>query len=232
MLSQQLKKRASRLQPCGMTARSKLQSDLATLAEREVMLSEVPDRRRRALELRGFARSSRNKLRSSCRLMARYAQQQARGVANLRRLFGNVERFTSNIRSLLELRHAQISEADPALIGYVERAIRDLQPEPANSVIWARSIAERALDLIWDAELGSDRSLPEAWDLAGATFDERGQFPRKRGQQCRILRVITGTENHAPVSKFVTKPTYLLVETPPIGRKLWAAYGSEHRVGT
>ena len=94
-----------------------LQSELAALAKRDVSLSEVLDRHRRDLELRGFARSSGNKLRSSCRLMARYAQQQAGEVNNLRRLFGDTERFERNIRSLLELRLPQIHSADSELTG-------------------------------------------------------------------------------------------------------------------
>ena len=119
-----------------------LRSDLAELAKGEVPLSEVPDQRRRDLELRGFACPAGNKLRSSCRLMDRYAQQQASEVENLRRLFGDEERFKANIQSLLELRLAQVRGVDSELMGYVERAIRDLQPDPTNSVVWARSIVE------------------------------------------------------------------------------------------
>ena len=82
-------------------------------------------------------------------------------------------------------------------------------PNPANSIVWSRSIANRALDLIWEAELPADRSLPEAWKFVGVKFDV---LPKRRGQQCGILREITGTEDHDPVSKFVTKPTYLFVD--------------------
>ncbi|HYN36295.1 MAG TPA: hypothetical protein VEV82_04900 [Actinomycetota bacterium] len=186
-----------------------LQSNLAALADSDMSLSEVPDYRRRDLQLRGFARLSGSKLRSSCRLMIRYAKQQAGGVAELRRLFGDAERFESNIRSLLELRLAQVRGADPQLLSYVERGIRDLDPEPANSVVWGRSIAERALDLIWEAELPPDRSIPQAWQFAGVKW---GEVPRRRGQQCGLLRLITGTDDHAAVSRFVTKPTFLLVD--------------------
>ena len=189
-----------------------LQSDLATLVDRDLAHSEISDDRRRNLELRGFARSSGNRLRSSCRLIARYAEQQADEVENMRRLFGDAERFEGNIRSLLELRLSQVQNADPKLVGYVQNAIRDLQPEPVNSVIWARSIAECALDLIWNAELPTNKSLPDAWKSVEITFDERNQLPRSRGQQCGILRTITGTDKYAPVSKFVTKPTCLLVD--------------------
>jgi len=196
-----------------------LQSDLTALADGNLPLSEVPNDRRRDLELRGFACSSGNILRSSCRLMARYAQQQAVGVANLRRLFGDAERFEGNIRSLLELRLAQVPGADPELIGYVERAIRDLQPEPINSVVWARSIAERALDLIWKAELPPDLTIPqewvEEWQQSGerlAWLDDRRHLPTRRGPQCGLLRVMTGTEKVRRVARYCTKPTALLVD--------------------
>ena len=189
-----------------------IQSDLANLAERDMPLYDVPDHRRRDLELRGFARSFGNKLRSSCRLMAQYAREQAGEVNNLQRLFGNADRFEGNIRSLLELRLAQITEADSRLLGDVKNAVRDLHPEPIQSTTWARSIADRALDLIWEAELPPDRSLPDEWKFVGIEFDERGQFPSSRGRQCGILRLITGTETHDPVSKCITKTTCMLVD--------------------
>ena len=94
---------------------------------------------------------------------------------------------------------------------HVRHAILDLQPKPANSVVWARSIAERGLKLIWDAELGPDRSLPDNWKHLGLRLDP-WQFPSRPGRQCYILSHITGTSEHNPVSKFITKPTYLLID--------------------
>ena len=44
------------------------------------------------------------------------------------------------------------------------------------------------------------------------TFNANGRLPRSRGRQCHILRAITGSADHRPVSKYVTKPTSLLVE--------------------
>ena len=189
-----------------------LQSDLTALTMQDIPLSELPPARRRDLEFRGFAKSSGKCIRSSCRLMYRYAQEQAGGVENLRRLFGDKERFEANIRSLLELRLSQITEADSRLLSDVEKAIRDLHPEPTQSTTWARSIADRALDLIWEAELPPDRSLPDEWKFVGIEFDERGQFPGSRGRQCGILRGISGTEARDPVTKYITKPTCLLVD--------------------
>ena len=188
-----------------------LRSDLVAVANGDVPLSEVPDQRRRDLELRGFARSSGNKLRSSCRLMTRYAHQQGAEVGNLQRLFGSVERFDRNIRSLLELRLTQIRGMDPELTDYVRRAIRDLHPKPATSVVWARNIAERGLKLIWEAELGPDRSLPDDWKPLVSKL-KTWELPSRLGPQCYILRQITGTSEHNPVSKFISKPTYLLID--------------------
>ena len=189
-----------------------IKSDLAALAKGDIRGSEVPDERKRELELRGFARLSGTWLRSSCRLMVGYAKQKGDEVANLRRLFGHTELFESNIRGLLEIRLAQIPNGDAQLVDYVQRAIRDLQPNPANSIVWARSIADRGLDLIWKAELPADKSLPDGWESVRERFDERGLLPTRRGPQCAILRLITGAEDHAPVTKFVTKPTCLLVD--------------------
>lgn len=196
-----------------------LQSCLARLADGDVPLSEIPDNQRRDLERRGFARASGNKLRSSCRMIARYSQEQADDVAQLRRLFGDAERFAENIRGLLELRLAQVTAGDRELSGRVEKAVRDLQPEPADSVVWARSIAERCLDLIWKAELPEDYSIPaewvQEWQQAGEQLqwlDSNRRLPPRRGPQCNVLRLMTGTERVRRVSRFVTKPTYLLLD--------------------
>src|SRR5579862_8997809 len=62
---------------------AELRGDIAALAAREsegVLLSELSDVRQRALEGRGFGVASGNRIRSSCRLMARYAAQQAPAV--------------------------------------------------------------------------------------------------------------------------------------------------------
>ena len=105
-----------------------LRSDLITLTHREeVRLFAVPD----DLKLRGFAHEYRkNRLRSSCRLMDQYAQQQEGKESNLQRLFGDADAFKSNIPRLLEHRLDQIRAipgADRALIDHVKFVIELLQ---------------------------------------------------------------------------------------------------------
>lgn len=192
---------------------ARLRSDLVELGRGVEPIANVPESRRKLLEQRGFAVSARGGLRSSCRLVERYAADRKEGVTSLRRLFGDAEGFEGNIRDLLELRIEQMASADDKLLGYVRKAVRDLFPEPTQSVVWARSIAERTLALIWRAELPRDKSLPESWKHAGVTFDAAGRFPSKNlGAQCAILRRIIGGAEHSAVARFVTKPTALLVD--------------------
>ena len=142
--------------------------------------------------------------------MKRYAADRKEGVTSLRRLFGDAEGFERNIRDLLELRLDQVAGADPELLRRARKAVRDLHP-PNDSIKWARSVAERALDLIWNAELPEDRSLPDKWRRADV-FRHDGKLPHRRGEQCGILRKITGGAEHSAIAKFVTKPTAVLVD--------------------
>lgn len=201
-----------------------LRSDLATLAAKEVdgiPMSDLSDARQRALEQRGLATSAGNRMRTSCRLMAKFAVQQAPAVADLKRLFGTRDGFDANVRGLLEHRLAQVLDArtDADLRSYIQSAVRDLEPNPELALKWIRSLANRALVLIWEAELGPDQRLPDAWvtewKQAGELLkwlDATQRLPRKQGAQCNALRLATGTEKVQPKAKFATKPTALLVD--------------------
>lgn len=64
-----------------------LRADLDALSRGDIPLTELSDRRRRdALVERGFGRESRNRLRCSCYLMQRHAQDQTPAIADLKRL--------------------------------------------------------------------------------------------------------------------------------------------------
>ena len=200
---------------------SELRADLSALTDSDIPLAELSDSRRRALEERGFGRrESRNLMRSSCRLMQRYAQDQAPAIADLTRLLGTAAGFETHVQMLLELRLDQVSQGsvDGDLCDYVRLAIRDLAPAPERTLVWIRSIANRALHLIWAAELPPDRRLPDAWldewKHAGVPRlpDERGKIPHDSpAQECRILRLITGSERAQRQSTYVTRTTSLLV---------------------
>ncbi len=196
---------------------AEVQGDLVDLASREIPLSEIPDSRSRAMEERGLAIASGNHLRSSCRLMQHHARTHGQGVANMQRLFGSAEHYEQNIRTLLELRFAQVKGGDAELAGYVDEAIVKLKPDPCHSIVWTRSIAERALKLVWAAEV-PDGSIPKAWIQQWIEDEERGSWmkdakvPRQSGPQCGLLRVMTGTQNTKPVARYVTKATAILLD--------------------
>ena len=189
------------------------------LCEGDLPLNDLSGKRRDALEERGFGQVSGNRMRGFCRLMQRYAEAQAPAVADLTRLMGTTSGFEVNVRSLLDLRLAQVAAkgVDDDLRDYVSNAIRDLAPVPERSLIWVRSIASRALTLIWDAELPPDQTLPaewvEEWRHADVNYtDDGGRLPRKPGAQCNILRLATGTERTVRQTSYVTRTTYLLLD--------------------
>lgn len=198
-----------------------IRSDIAALAERDLSQQEIPESRFHILDNRGFARISKNKIRASCRIFQRYTADQAEGVTYMRRLFSSPEGFTGNIKSLLELRLAQIQDGDPNLISDIQRAIRDLQPDPSYSIKWARTIVMRALELIWIKELDQDKKIPAEWiNNWKSSEDQRywkeyyvtRELPIKRlGHQCALLDKITGTEYNERVAQWVSKSTYTLV---------------------
>ena len=197
-----------------------LRADLGTLSCGYISLTDLSDVRRRALKERGFGTVSGNRLRSSCRLMQRYASDQAPAIADLTRLLGTAAGFQTHVQTMLELRLKHVSERaiDERLRDFVTRAIRDIAPVPGHAVIWARSIAERTLAVIWDKELPRNRRLPaewtETWNDAGVDYPhDQGTLPRASGMQCKILRLATGTDRRTTrCTRYVTKPTFLLLD--------------------
>lgn len=202
---------------------AEMKADLADLTQRALRASEIPENRLIRLERRGFVRKEGKKIRSSCRLMDRFAAGQAGEVGSLNRLFGEHGQFDHNIRGLLEMRLAQVEAVDEALRGYVEQAIRHVHPEPRHSIVWVRSIVDRALDLVWQKELKDGTTLPDSWlkewERAGVRNtpdDGAGRLPSERGKQLRVLRYASGTgiqgRTIRRVTRYVSRPSALLLE--------------------
>ena len=196
-----------------------IRADLGALADADIPLTDISDRRRRTLEERGFGRVSKNRIRGSCRLIQRYARRQAPALTNLTRLFGTASDFETHVGPLLELRLRQIAgqDVDSILKNFVNRAVKEID-DPELTIYGIRGIVERALVLIWKAELPPQRTLPPHW-LAEwghgriTNFpEEQGRLPRGSGRQCHVLRLITGSDRISRQSKYVTKTTSLLVD--------------------
>ena len=196
-----------------------LRNDLGKLAGADMPLTDISDDRRRVLAHRGYGRVSRNHIKGSCRLIQRYARQQAPALTNLTRLFGTASDFETHVGSLLELRLRQIAGqgVDSILENFVNRAVKEIN-DPELTINGIRGIVERALVLIWKAELPPQRTLPPhwlaEWGHGGITNfpEDQGKLPRGSGRQCHVLRLITGSDRISRQSKYVTKTTSLLVE--------------------
>jgi hypothetical protein len=202
---------------------AEMKTDLADLTRGGLRVRAVPESRLRRLERRGFVRREGKRIVFACGLMERFVERESAGVTSLQRVFGDAELFQQNVRMLLEVRLAQVPVADKTLHGYVEQAIRHLQPEPRHSTVWVRSIADRALDLIWERELRDGITLPESWMIAWRRAgiqhlpdDGHGRVPGERGRQLRLLRYATGSgvggRSLKRLTRWVTKPTALLVD--------------------
>ena len=121
---------------------------------------------------------------------------------------------------MLELRltHVANPDVDEDLRRFVSNAIRDLELHPKDALTWIRSVANRALTLIWEAELPPDKTLPKEWIDEWTNKDQKnlpenqGELPSKLGKQCQVLHLITGSVYTPRQSQYVTKTTYLLVD--------------------
>lgn len=206
-----------------------LRGDVASLAEMEsegILLSEFSTQRQRAITARGYGVVSSNRMRSGCRLMTRYAGQQGPAIADVKRLFGKEADYGANIGGLLELRvaHLETRGADSQLLTYLKHSIRDIGVAPEISLVTTRSLVQRAIQLIWDAELPGTNTLPEEWTnewkYGGANprwLDDRRRMPSGDGQQMHALDLLTGKKVGQSFiqrkARFLTKSTFLLLDS-------------------
>jgi len=212
---------SSRLEALWRGCPDQTKSDIEALTKGELLANEIPTDRLRFLTDRGLARRAGNKLRLSNRMINRLASTRSVDVAGVRKLFGSAEDFAANIRTVLELRLAQMPSCDGKLRKYVKRSIDHLPDDPEGAVGSARDLFDRATQLIWEAECPGDK-VPsdwiDAWKYSGRTnrlvdtFGKDPTIPEPRGLQCNLLRTATGQQRLKPVTKYVTKRTYVLVE--------------------
>lgn len=195
-----------------------LKGDLVDLTRGPLPHARIPAERRAALLGRGYVVESGQQLKASCRLMEEHARAKGPSVSDLRRLFGSADDYVKNARALVELRLGQVSPKHADLRAAVEKALRELDPrDPAACLVWFRTIADRALKAIWSAEAPGGR-LPQTWtrelqlaNVNGLPLD--GSLPRGRGLQCRMLDLATGSQDGAAFAGYVSKSSYILLNT-------------------
>jgi hypothetical protein len=193
-----------------------LKGDLVALSRAPLPVSKVPQARKLSLLGRGYAAESGGQLKSASRFMEAFAKAKGPKVSDLRRLFADSGEYTQNIRSFLELRLGQVGSKHADLRMAVEKAIREIDPkDPAACFVWLRRIGAAAFNAIWKVE-APHNTLPPAWMSAlasegSSSWAPGGRVPSSLGVQCRLLDFITDTQ--APLARYVTKPSYLLLNT-------------------
>jgi hypothetical protein len=170
---------------------------------------------------KGFVKKVGLRIHSSCRFLDRYVARQTADVGSMVRLFASPEAFKRSARPVLERRLSHLKSIDATLKRYISRSIEDLPEHPELCMSNVRGIIDCALDLIWAAELGAGKVIPpdyfKYWgdnNEKGAEKSWNGKFPLgKRGDQVRLLHLLTGTEKSAPRAKAVSRATYALVSS-------------------
>lgn len=169
-----------------------------------------------AIVERGFAVRAGDRVHKPNQLLRRYLSSIGSGDGSLRRLFASESEFILNSLTVLELRLAQIEHLDDSLRRSIEKGIADLPDYPENCLTNIRNVVDRALELVWDAEV-PDRKIPSEWldtwryNRESGPDKWNGQFPRRGGHKIALLHLITGTENSHPVASYATRSTYTLV---------------------
>lgn len=192
---------------------AELKATLADIANgRPTPLDQVPLARLEDLQTRGFARATEKNVISSCRLMDNHAKRNKDAVPDIKRLFAGRADYEKNIRPLLELRLAHLAGIDSDLKDYIEMAIRELH-RPHVSIAQLRSVADRALDLIWNCE-GDNGQIPTVWARNWMGDASRNPFvgaiPSDRGDQIFVLDRATDDRRAVPVRK-ITRCIFLLL---------------------
>lgn len=183
----------------------------------EMTASDAGNSNLNCLKEKGFVKISGSKAIKGCRLLEQFIKNRGDDGGSMVRLFGIWEDYRSNIRSLLEHRLGQLTTLDTNLRRYIERSIEDIPGHPEVCLSNMRGIVDRVLDLIWAAELGPEKSIPDEWFTEWQYNGEKGaecywnkQFPAKRGHQVRLLQLMTGTQNSAPKARRISKNTWVL----------------------
>jgi hypothetical protein len=169
-----------------------------------------------ALLEKGFVTRSGNRVTPGCKFVMQYLEDISADTSGIARMFGTPGAYRANIRAVLERRLEQLQGLDAVLKHFLKRAVDDIPDHPESCVTNIRGIVDKALELIWRAELGKEKRIPsdwfKQWKLRGESGFERWneQFPSRRGHQMHLLRLMTGGENSPRVAKFISRKTCAL----------------------
>jgi len=174
----------------------------------------------------GFAIRVGSHLKSSCRLLANHVKGARPDAGTVGRIFGTWESYRNEIGHVLEWRLKQISRpVNNRLHRLVSSSIAQLPEEPDLALAGLSHIEDQALDVIWDFEFGTSRTIPQPlvayWTQSPRDRDRIIQemmntnnwtVPGDRFKQLAILQLLTGSKmSFDSKSKAVSKDVYVLL---------------------
>ncbi len=179
------------------------------------------------LTSKGFAVREGEKVHASCRLLHHFVGKTESDAGIIGRIAGTREAYRANIRDILARRLNQFHRYDDRLFRLIERSLEDLPDYPDECLNSLTGIRDRVLELIWAAELGDDRRIPQEiidyWSVDSKRMDERVLLQMRdaadwtisrsdSAAQLRILQLLTGSaqgfESRATVAN---KDMYVLL---------------------
>lgn len=169
------------------------------------------------LKQRGFVREKGSEIKP-CRPVEQYVKTYKPHAAELPRLFGSIESYSKNIKSVLKLRVSQLQNIDKHLAEHLRFVIEKLD-KPYLFVNEIRSLVNRAFNVIWDREI-PDRRIPADWTAGWKQLDRdgnpaernppEGRVPDAGGRQCYLLGLMTDARKAGATR--VSRPTYFMLD--------------------
>lgn len=165
---------------------------------------------------KGFARPSGSKLIKPSRILQTYLGGLANEKGAIDRLFSNEEAFAQNFNHVLSKRLSQISNIDHDLNRYLQRSMEDLPNHPSVCLSGIRGILDKCFDIIWNAEFGG-KVIPDGhfdtWNYHKeheSLQEFKTSFPQG-AKRLKLLKALTTPERSNPLSKVVSKSTYVAI---------------------
>jgi hypothetical protein len=185
--------------------------------DRSVGAGALTPAARQSLQARGFVAVKDNRLSLQCQALAQYVCRLAPTAAEALLLFDQPDRWmVSEARALqFRLGHLRAEGVDEELASHLRLAVENVLTQQVFRR-QVRGVNERALSLVWDAELPTRQIPPEwtdGWKRAGLNSAPEGSVPVDPGPQVWLLRLMTNPKKGGKRrSHCITRRTAILID--------------------
>lgn len=206
-----------------------LQGVLLDLAEKPGIAANIAPLRQQILIERGYLVKEGNNVKASCRFMLTFAALHEVRQRDLRDLFKDPDTELRSLRSLLELRLAEVKGGDAETRSFIEHAIEGLAKGQRTALSGIRNIADEATRCAWNTEfpdgiipVNVQQQLTLSWETGGCGLKPE-DLPAAQARNAevdtrmlrirrKILRLGAGDQQRTKVTKRVTRPMMMLIE--------------------